>query len=155
MIKILIDLDVVTVGMWDKGVNGDLARKFISRVKNKEFCVVTPFYLIEHVFKWKNQWLKEAIENFYIKETDALLSNEDIDSKIAESDINDKKVLLELQSKNIKEEDAFIVLVTSMQSLDYLITFNRIHLKNKKEVINEVLKKNGLKPINITGPEEV
>ena len=154
-IKILVDLDVVTVGSWDKGSNGDLARKLMSRLKNKEFYLVTPFYLLEHVLKWENQWLKESIENFYLKCSDLLLTNDDIDAKIEDRNIDDKNILLGLQSHNIKEEDSFIVLVTALFDLDYLITFNRVHLKNKKKIISEVLKENGLKQINIAGPEEV
>jgi len=153
--KILIDLDVVTVGKWDKGENGDLARGLMSRIESKEFHVVTPFYLLEHVMKWENEWLREEIENFYITESLTMLTNDDIDAKIGEWDIDDKKILQELQSHNIKEEDAFIVMVTSIFDLDYLITFNRTHLKNKKETINEVLKKNGARTIAIIGPEEV
>jgi len=57
--KIMIDLDVVTVGKWDRSENGDLARGLMSRIENKEFHLVTPFYLLEHVMKWKNQWLRE------------------------------------------------------------------------------------------------
>ena len=153
--KIIIDLDVVTVGKWDGGKYGDISRGLITRVANKEFELVTPFYLIEHLIKWKNIQLKERIEEFYLKESTTLLTNEDVDNKIEESGIDDKALLNDLKNHNVKEEDAFIVMVTSIFDLDYLITFNRIHLKNKKEEINEVLHKYGLKTINITGPEEV
>jgi len=151
---IMIDLDVVTVGKWDRGNYGDMARELIRRAEKKEFQVITPFYLIEHLTKWKNIPLKEKIEDFYIKQSSKILTNEDVDDKIEELGINDKLLLRELKDDNIKEEDAFIVMVTSIFELDCLVTFNRIHLKSKKESINEVLKKNGLKPIKIAGPEE-
>ena len=64
--KIVVDLDVVTVAKWDKGKNGDLGRSFLLRIKNKEFDVVTPFYLLGHLDKWKHITLKEKIENFYL-----------------------------------------------------------------------------------------
>ncbi|MBS3096385.1 hypothetical protein J4480_03000 [Candidatus Woesearchaeota archaeon] len=153
--KIIIDLDVVTVGKWDKGEFGDVARRLIKRVGNKEFELITPFYLIEHLVKWDNIQLKEKIENFYLKESTKLLSNEDVDIKIEELGVDDKRLLNELKNHNIKEEDAFIVLFTAIFDLDYLITFNRVHLRNNKETINEVIKKNGLKSIKIVGPEEV
>ena len=153
--KVIVDLDVVTVGKWDGGKYGDISRGLITRVANKEFELVTPFYLIEHLIKWKNIQLKERIEEFYLKESTTLLTNEDVDNKIEESGIDDKALLNDLKNHNVKEEDAFIVMVTSIFDLDYLITFNRIHLKNKKEEINEVLHKYGLKTIKITGPEEV
>ena len=154
--KIIIDLDVVTVSVWDKkGENVRLAVKLIDRVKQKEFEVITPFYLLEHLIKWKHVTLKEKIEDFYLKNSNILLTNEDVDYRIDSLGIDDEKILLELQSNNVKEEDAFIALITSIFKLDYLVTFNRRHLKNKKNQINEVLKKHELAAIKIVGPEEV
>ena len=153
--KILIDLDVVTVGKWDAGKYGDIARNLIKRIENKEFQLITPFYMIEHLLKWKNIQLKEKMKDFYTKESHSIVTNEDVDSKIEELKIDDTALLNQLKNHNIKEEDAFIVMITSIFELDYLITFNRIHLKNNKELINEVLRKNGLKNIKIVGPEEV
>ena len=153
--KILIDLDVVTVGRWDAGKYGDIARKLLKRTGNKEFDLVTPSYLIGHLLKWHNIQLKEKIEEFYLQESTKILSNEDVDIKIERLEIDDKALLNDLKNHDIKEEDAFIVMVTAIFDLDYLITFNKIHLKNKKEAINEVLKKHGLAAIKIVGPEEV
>ena len=65
--KIIIDLDVVTISIWDKkGENVKLAVNLLNRVKNKEFHAVTPFYLPGHLEKWKHISLKEKIEDFYI-----------------------------------------------------------------------------------------
>ena len=154
--KVIIDLDIITVGIWDKkGENPKLATKFINRVKNKEFYVTTPFFLLELVSKWRYSRLKDYIEDFYIKFTDEMLSNEDLDNKIDSMNIDDKKILHELVINGVKDEDSLLVLVASIFDADYLITFNRVHLKNKKQTINEVLGKNGLKSIRIAGPEEV
>jgi len=153
--KIIVDLDVVTVAKWDKSKNGDLGRNFLLRVTHKEFAMLTPFYLLGHLDKWEHITLKEQIEDFYLKNSVVLLTNEDVDAKIDNMGIDDERILLELQSNHIKEEDAFIVLVASLFEIDYLVTFNRIHLRNKEKQINEVLKKNGLKTIGIVGPEEV
>ncbi|MBI2654758.1 hypothetical protein HYX02_08205 [Candidatus Woesearchaeota archaeon] len=154
--KIIVDLDAVTVSIWDKkGENSQLATEFIGRIKNKEFYVITPFFLLELVPKWRYSQLKDYIEEFYLKFTDTMLSNEDLDEKIDSINIDDRKVILELISNGIKSEDSLLVLVASIFDADYLITFNRVHLKNKKEAINEVLKKNGLSSIKIAGPEEV
>ncbi|MEK6946007.1 MAG: hypothetical protein AABX32_00205 [Nanoarchaeota archaeon] len=150
--KIMIDLDVVTMAKWDKSHNGDIGREFLSRTE--EFEIVTPFYLLGHLDKWKHITLKEQIENFYLKNSTTLLTNEDIDYEIGNLGIDDVKILLELQSKDVKEEDAFIVLVTSIFKLDYLVTFNRKHLRGKEKEINEILRKNGIKTIKIAGPEE-
>ena len=138
----MIDLDIVTVSIWDsKGENVKLAIKFTDRIKNKEFYVATPFYLLEHLMQWKHIRLKEQIENFYIKNSDRLITSEDIETRIDELEIDDVKILSELQSHDVKEEDAFIVLVAAIFDIDYLVTFNRKHLRGKKKEINDVLKK--------------
>ena len=40
-------------------------------------------------------------------------------------------------------------------NLDYLVTFNRKHLRDKEQIINEVLKKYGIKTIKIVLPSEI
>ena len=137
--RIIIDLDVITVGKWDRGKNGDLARSLISKVECREFHVVTPFYLIEHLVHWKHIELKEKVEDFYLKNSSLLVTNEDVDIKVDELEFDDKILLNDLKGTGVKEEDAFIVMVASIFELDCLITFNRVHLKGKKYIINEVL----------------
>lgn len=96
--KLLIDLDVVTVSIWDKkGKNVELAVEFTDRVKNREFYVITPFFLLELVSKWKYSQLKDYIEEFYLKFTDDMLSNEDLDEKIDSMDIDDKKEVTKMK----------------------------------------------------------
>jgi len=151
----MIDLDVITVAMWDKSKGGNLGRALVARVKQKEFEMIASFYLLQHLDKWKHITLKEQIEDFYIKNSTTLLTNDDVDSKLDELEVDDEKVLLELQSKDVKEEDAFIVLIASIFELDYLVTLNRKHLRNKEKEIHDVLKKHGLKAITIVGPEEI
>ena len=153
--KIIVDLDVVTVAKWDKGKNGDLGRKFLLRIEQKELDMTTPFYLLGHLDKWEHVTLKEQIEDFYLKNSAAMLTNEDVDAKIDSLGVDDVSILLELQSNDIKEEDAFIAMAASLFEIDYLVTLNRKHLRNKEGKINEVLKKNGLKAIRIVGPERV
>ena len=156
MKMIIIDLDIVTVSIWDKkGENVRLAVKFIDRVMNKEFYVITPYFMLELISKWKYSQLKDHIEDFYLKFTDKMISNEDLDERIESMNVDDKKIIVELMNHGIKGEDSLLVLVASIFDADCLITFNRIHLKSKKEVINEVLRKNGLRTIKIAGPEEV
>jgi len=153
--KIIIDLDVVTVSIWNKrGKQVEIANNFIDRVKKGGFYVITPFFLLELVSKWKYSQLKDYIEEFYLKFTNNMLSNEDLDKRIDSINIDDEKIIAELKNNGVKGEDSLLVLVASIFDADYLITFNRIHLKNKREAINEVLKKNGIRAIDIIGPEE-
>ena len=154
--KILIDLDVITTGLWDKkGEKPELARRFMERVEGKEFEVVTPFILLEMVAKWRYQELKDSIEEFYLKNTDIMLTNEDLDKKIEAMGIDDEEVLLKLENENIKDEDALLALVASMFDLDYLTTLNRKHLRGKETEINEILKKYKLRTIQIVYPDEL
>jgi len=84
-----------------------------------------------------------------------MLTNEDLDRKIENMRVNDEKVLLELEKKNIKDEDALLALITSIFDLDYLVTFNRKHLKGKEKEINEILRQYELRAIRIVYPDEI
>lgn len=65
--KILIDLDAVTVAIWDKkGKQVEIANKFIERVEKGEFYIINPFFLIELALKWRHEKLREDIKEFYI-----------------------------------------------------------------------------------------
>ena len=154
--KILIDLDVVTVAFWDyKGDNVEIARKFIERIENGEFYVGTPFLIIEVVLKWKHESLKRNIEEFYVRYSNKLFTDTEIKEKCIEMNVNYEYALSKLADAGIKREDAALVLVASLFSFDYLVTFNRIHLKNNKGEANKILKECNLPTIEIAGPEEL
>lgn len=154
--KILIDLDVVTVALWDnKGRNVELARKFLARVAKKEFYLGTPFLIIEIVLKWKHEILKNNIKEFFVKNSDRLITDTEIKEKCEELNVDYELILNKLENAGIKREDAALVLVASIFSFDYLVTFNRIHLKNRKEEANKILKEWKLPTIQISGPEEL
>ena len=150
--KIIIDLDVVTVGKWDRGKNGNTSRRLIRRVINKEFYLITPTLLIELVRKWKYENLKFHIEEFYSKNSDELVERLQIIEEILAKEVDFEEVFGKFIEIGIKEEDITLILLSSLRDA-LLITFNRIHLKNKKEEINEILSKYGLKTIEITSPE--
>jgi len=60
--KVLIDLDVVTIALWEKkDERKENALNFIKEIKNKNFFVVTPFSLLEIIAKWKYMKLKNFI----------------------------------------------------------------------------------------------
>ena len=149
-------MDVVTVAFWDnKGKNVELARKFITRIENEEFYLGTPFLIIEIVLKWKHETLKRNIEEFYVRNSNKLLTDTEIKEKCIEINVDYEYTLNKLENVGIKMEDAALVLVASLFSFDYLVTFNRIHLKNKKERANKILKESNLPTIDIVGPEEL
>ena len=154
--KVLIDLDIVTVNLLDrKGENKKIASDFVKKIGKKDFLVITPFSLLETVAKWKYNALKDDIEEFYIKNSDQILSNKDVDKKMVELKINDIKILENLEKNGVKGEDALLILITSIFGIDYLVTFNRKHLRNREADINNILKEEGLNTIKIIGPEMI
>ena len=152
--KIIIDLDIVTVGKWDKGKNGDDSRKFMSRVSNGEFYLTTPTLLVELVRKWKHEKLKSQIEEFYLKNSDELIERVHVIEEIVSKGIDFEEVFKRFLGIGIKEEDITLILVSSLRDA-LLVTFNKTHLKNKEEEINEILSEYGLRTAKITSPEHV
>ena len=87
--------------------------------------------------------------------SDKLVSDTEFKEKSKEMGIDAEKIIKLLERHDVKEEDSVLVLFSSMFGLDCLVTFNRKHLKNKREAINKVLNEHGLKTIEIIGPEEI
>ena len=156
MKKILIDLDVLTLALW-KGDKKEIAVNFLNRVKNEEFILITPYFILENLLnKWTYVDLRDKIWEFYSSFSKIMLTDKEIDLKIDLLKIDDIKIIKELiNNVGVKDEDAFLALIVSIFNIDYLVTFNRKHLRNNKEKINEVLNKNGLKAIKIVEPSEI
>ncbi len=149
--KIIIDLDVVTVAFWD---NKDDA-KLLERVKGGKFSMITPYILLEHLSKWNYRKLADEIASFYEKYSDQIVTAQNILNKTTEANVEYKELLAELVNIGVKEEDVVLVIIASIFAVDYLVTFNRKHLKSKEKGINEVLKKNGIRIIKIALPSEL
>ena len=150
--KILIDLDVVTVAEWDSEKD---AIKFISRVKLGEFQVYTPYSLFDLLDKWKYEKLRNKIKEFYDLYSTEIITAQKLTDELDKLKVDEKAITKDLKKEQVKEEDMLLIIVTSLFNLDFLVTFNRKHLKNKKEVINHVLQKYKLKTIKIVLPDEV
>ncbi|MBI2659037.1 hypothetical protein HYX05_02980 [Candidatus Woesearchaeota archaeon] len=149
--RIIIDLDVVTVAFWDKKDEA----KLIERIKSGKFAMVTPYIILEHLSKWNYQKLADEIASFYEIYSSQLITAQNILDKTDEFHIEYKKLFTELVDIGVKEEDVVLVIIASIFDIDYLITFNRKHLKSKEKEINEVLRKNGIKAIRIIVPSEL
>ena len=126
--KILIDLDVVTVALWDFK---EEALKFIDRVKRGEFEVYAPYVLIELVSEWKHSELRKKIIEFYNLYAIKISTIETVNIA-KEIGIDYTSVIKQLEENGVKEEDAILVFTASIFNLDYLVSFNKIHLINKK-----------------------
>ena len=155
MTRIIVDLDVVTVAKGDNSKNGDLSRKFLIRIEKEEFTMITPYILLGLVSNWKHAPLSSEIKKFYEFYSDEIISVKKLDEKFREYKTNRKELADELTKHTIKEEDMILVIITSLFDVDFLVTFNRKHLKNKEEEINNVLHKYKLKKICIVLPNEI
>jgi len=152
--KILLDLDVLTVAFW-KGDKKEIALKFLNRIKNQELILITPYSLIELVNLWNDKILSNKINDFYVLYSSKIISKIEVAELLSKNRIDEKKIIYNLESLGIKDEDSVLVLICSIFNMEYLVTFNRKHLKNNKDKINGVLNKYGLKTIKIVEPNEV
>ena len=152
MNKVLVDLDVLTVALWDRKTE---AVHFLQRIENGEFTIYTPHVLLEIVGKWKHEKLRDKIIEFYTVYSSRILSVKEIVDKSKEIGIDYNKCILDLMSKGVKEEDAVLVFAASAFHLDYLITYNRVHLRGKETEINEILNLNKMKAIKIAAPTSI
>ena len=154
MKRIIIDLDVVTVAFWDKSANGEIARNFIKKLSGKDHYIITPTLLIHLVRMWKHDKLRMQIEDFYLTRSNELMESLQIVEGILSSGVDFEEIFSKLLKIGVKDEDITLVLAGSLTS-SLLITFNRIHLKNKEEEINGILSKYGLKTIKVISPESL
>ena len=152
MKKILIDLDVITVAFWDKN---NEALKFLDRVKKGEFEVYTPYSLFDLVTQWKYIELRDKIIHFYNIHSSRIITINNVLEESEKRGLETEKATEELLKFHVKEEDAVLVIVTSLFNLDYLVTYNRTHLRNKINIINKVLRKNEFGEIEIKTPGEI
>ena len=152
--RIIVDLDVTTVAKWDKSQNGDLGRKFIIRVEKGEFEMIIPYIILNLINEWRHKKLVKEIRDFYDTYSEDIISVINLEEKIIKLNIDRTTLTSALESLHIKDEDTILVIIASIFGVDYLVTFNRKHLKNNEVKINNVLQKYGLKTIKIVLPDE-
>ena len=156
MKKIIIDLDVVTVGLWVKlDSRRQEALKFMKRVESHEFEVIMLSSTLNLVEKWKNTELSKNIKDFYYENTKHFIDDSEILHYLGRHKIRSSEIIDSFLEKGIKEEDVLLILACIVTEADYLVTFNRNHLKNNSNFINLILKQNNLNKINVVHPNEI
>ncbi|MBI2575263.1 hypothetical protein HYV82_05255 [Candidatus Woesearchaeota archaeon] len=153
--KLIVDLDVVTVAKWDKSKNGDLGRQFVMRIEQGEFEMIVPYMLLDLISEWKHTKLAKEIKGFYEIYSTEIISAINLEAKIVRMNVDRKALTLNLKSYGIKGEDIILVIIACVFDADYLVTFNRKHLKNNEVKINDALRKYGLRTIKIVLPHEI
>lgn len=145
MKKILIDMDILTIGLWEKGdARKADALKFIKRAEAKEFFV---YFLDEHmkvVSEWKHEPLKNAILEKIIELQDRFVELSDVLARIENKTHRKAEEFVDEFTRfaGSKKADILLVLACSALEIDYLVTFNRKHLQTKKAKIEEFLRRN-------------
>ena len=152
MRRILIDLDVVTTALWDSKKD---AIDFLERIKRGEFEVYTPFAILNTLSSWKHESLKGSIKEFYELYSTRIISAQEYVENSSKLGINGKKVSADIVKSGVKEEDALLVVVSSIFDLDAMVTYNRKHLHRNKMQINKILRRYKLNEISILLPSEL
>lgn len=152
MKRIIVDLDVVTVYLWDESPQAETAKKFIEKLQNADFEVLVPYMLLELVTKWKHTELSRKILEFY-KGIGTEIKIEQVKHRLEVSGINDKSFALSLVSIGVKEEDAALVMLGALFDAYCIVTFNKKHLKNKEAEINHALASFNLPKLRIYLPQ--
>jgi hypothetical protein len=154
--RILIDLDVVTVALWDKrDERRNVALNFIERINNKEFEVITLSSTLNLVDKWRHLTLGNSIKQFYIENTSHFIDEIEILEYLQRHKISSNQIIDEILSYNIKREDVMLILACISTKVKFLVTLNRKHLKGKVKEINKVINNYKLHDINIVYPNEI
>lgn len=144
----MIDLDIVTSALW-KGSNKTIALQFLKKVREEDIEIFTPYSLLQRVLSWKDRKLATKIFNFYSTYSDRILSWKEVREKIKNLDY--KAVIKVLEKIGVKREDSVLILISSVFDLR-IVTFNKKHLYNKHQSINEILKKFNLREVEINVP---
>ena len=101
--KIIIDLDVVTIGIWKKADERRVeSLKFIKRVENKEFEVVMLSSTLNLVEKWNNIGLSTSIKDFYYTNTSHFIDDAEIFNFLISNKVSASEIIDEFLKKHIK-----------------------------------------------------
>jgi predicted nucleic acid-binding protein len=147
----MIDLDVLYVEFSKKrDERKEATKEFLKKLD--KFKVYTPYILIDTVDKWKDKKLVVKIKNFYELNSEHIISAKEIEERLAELKIDEKELKKSFGHIQIKDEDTLLIIVASIFGIESIITFNKRHLLNNKEKINEILRRFGLNEIAIEEP---
>lgn len=159
MPKVIVDLDVVPIAKWYEKGNPRQAgsQKFIKRVERGEFSLLAPDTFLEIIRSWEYGELMKRVRSWYTTNAKSIISSEEALKKIAKKTKLSEETLIEkfASEANMKREDAFLVLIATGSNTDYIVTWNKAHLRNKREKIEEIGTKLGLKVPKIIFPTEI
>lgn len=133
--KAIVDLDVLTYAFWDKKDESQI----IEKIMRGKPAMITPYILLDHLSKWNYRQLAEKIAGFYSRYSIQIATAQNMLEKMPAGQYSD--LLSKLIEKGVKEVDVILVIIASLFRVDCLLAYNRKHLRNKVNGINEVLSK--------------
>lgn len=159
MPKVIVDLDVVTIARWYEKRDPRLtsSQKFMKRVERGEFSLEVPDTFLEILRLWDHGELAKRIKSWYEANAKLIIpSGKAIKSIATKTRLNEETLIEKFASEaDMKKEDAFLVLIGASSRTAYIVTWNKTHLRDKREKIEQIGKRLGLKIPKIVFPTEI
>ena len=159
MLKVIVDLDVVTIAKWYRKRDRRLesSQRFLGRVERGEFSLAVPDTFLEILRLWEYGELSSIIRGWYEANARFIIPSDEAVKKVAVKTGFSEEVLIEkfALEANMKKEDAFLVLIGTGSEIAYIVTWNKAHLRDKREKIEQIGARFGLRVPRIIFPTEI
>jgi predicted nucleic acid-binding protein len=152
MKKVLIDLNVYIAAEWDKKKE---AIEFLGKVR--KYNVITPVLILFYILRnWKYRKLVDKIFNVIDKVTTTYVGTAQTNLKSIQLVNLPLRIFVRRISKTvgIPLDDARLIAYAALNEAEFLVTYDKKHLKNKEKEIADFLKKYNLLPLKIILPNE-
>jgi predicted nucleic acid-binding protein len=152
MKKVLIDLNVYIAAEWDKKKE---AIEFLGKVR--KYNVITPVLILFYILRnWKYRKLVDKIFNVIDKVTTTYVGTAKTNLKSIQLVNLPLRIFVRRISKTvgIPLDDARLIAYAALNEAEFLVTYDKKHLKNKEKEIADFLKKYNLLPLKIILPNE-
>jgi len=152
MKKVLIDLNVYIAAEWDKKKE---AIEFLGKVR--KYNVITPVLILFYILRnWKYRKLVDKIFNVIDKVTTTYVGTAQTNLKSIQLVNLPLRIFVRRISKTvgIPLDDARLIAYAALNEAEFLVTYDKKHLKNKEREIADFLKKYNLLPLKIILPNE-
>ncbi|MCS7366558.1 MAG: hypothetical protein NDF52_01620, partial [archaeon YNP-WB-062] len=157
-LKIAFDIDVALVHVWKekKDARREEVEEFFRLIseKKEKLSIVIGTHVLNRIRSWKNKKIVERLEKLYsnyeVKNPEELIL--EFSSKLKKEF---KEIVKDFSRKaEIKEEDAATLIAYSLLGIEYFVTLNKKHLRNKYAKIKTIGWEFGLKIPEIMLPNE-
>jgi predicted nucleic acid-binding protein len=152
MKKVLIDLNVYIAAEWDKKKE---AIEFLGKVR--KYNVIPPVLILFYILRnWKYRKLVDKIFNVIDKVTTTYVGTAQTNLKSIQLVNLPLRIFVRRISKSvgIPLDDARLIAYAALNEAEFLVTYDKKHLKNKEKEIADFLKKYNLLPLKIILPNE-